>query len=82
MKPARRLSRRRYWHREIRTERDLRARLRLAMDYLSAMVAAGQRTIPRATVQEIEAITEHLVSRADALAKAIPAQELNKGGKR
>jgi hypothetical protein len=75
-KPTRRVSRRRHWKRRYDTEKTPAGRLAVAYEYLRAMRAAGDRTIPRATRQLIDQTAQAIFDKADMLARQIPATEL------
>ena len=75
-RPPRRVSRRRHWRRRYDTARTPIERLTTATDYLRAIGAAGERTIPQAARKVIEEAAQTVFDKADMLARQIPTTEL------
>lgn len=81
-RPGRRVTRLQYWRRRLRGEKDPLARLAHASEFFRAIAAAGDRTIPQTAQKAVADMTDRLIEDAEALAKKIPADELEKGGAR
>jgi hypothetical protein len=76
MRPTRRVSRRRHWKRRYDAQKTPGERLTIAFEYLRAMRAAGDRTIPAHTARVVDEIAQSVFDRADMLARQIPSTEL------